>query len=135
SQHVVAVHTGAEPLQPRAARRGVQVLGEVELPAAAHADVEIRVAHEVDGRALERVREAGGRDEQKRARPPVAGMDEAVDQMEIQVTKRRLSLIPSSTRPKRVDVPRSRASCPSAESNTSDTTNSPKPMRFVQWSR
>src|SRR5438874_12424278 len=51
------------------------------------------------------------------------------------LTKRRLSLIPSRARPNRVDVPRSRASCPSAESNTPDTMNSAKPIRLVQRSR
>src|SRR5581483_11715123 len=48
---------------------------------------------------------------------------------------RRLSLIPSSARPNRVDVPRNRASWPSAESKMSDTRNSAKPIAFVQRSR
>src|SRR6266705_3398143 len=47
---------------------------------------------------------------------------------------RRLSLAPSSARPSRVDAPRRRASCPSAESKISETMNSPNPMRFVQRS-
>src|SRR2546422_851722 len=48
---------------------------------------------------------------------------------------RTLSPIPSSARPNRVEVPRSRASWPSAESKTSDTMNSTTPMRSVQRSR
>src|ERR1051325_2335399 len=51
------------------------------------------------------------------------------------LTKRGLSFLPPGARPKRVDVPRSRASCPSAESNTSDTINSAKPITLVQRSR
>src|SRR5689334_12998675 len=47
---------------------------------------------------------------------------------------RRLSLAPSRARPSRVEAPRSRASCPSAESKISETMNSPNPMRFVQRS-
>src|SRR6266496_5094967 len=47
---------------------------------------------------------------------------------------RRLSLVPSSTRPRRVEVPRSRASCPSAESKMSETMNSANPMTLVQRS-
>src|SRR2546426_162478 len=50
------------------------------------------------------------------------------------LTNRRLSLMPSSARPNRVEVPRSRASWPSAESKTSDTTNSRNPMTSIQRS-
>src|SRR6059058_5028007 len=50
------------------------------------------------------------------------------------LTNRRLSLMPSSARPKRVDEPRSRASWPSAESKTSDTMNSTKPITSIQRS-
>src|SRR2546426_12324912 len=42
--------------------------------------------------------------------------------------------MPSSARPKRVDEPRSRASWPSAESKTSDTMNSTKPITSIQRS-
>src|SRR5260221_584322 len=47
---------------------------------------------------------------------------------------RRLSLAPSRTRPRRVDVPRSRASWPSAESKISETMKSTNPIRLVQRS-
>src|SRR5438093_10582956 len=47
---------------------------------------------------------------------------------------RRLSLVPSSTRPNRVEVPRSCASCPSAESKISETMNNANPMTLVQRS-
>src|SRR5213078_4661188 len=50
------------------------------------------------------------------------------------LTNRRLSLMPSSARPNRVEVPRSRASWPSAESNTSDTMNNRNPMTSIQRS-
>src|SRR2546422_3043849 len=50
------------------------------------------------------------------------------------LTNRRLSLMPSSARPNRVDVPRNRASWPSAESNTSDTMNNRNPMTSIQRS-
>src|SRR2546430_11214193 len=42
--------------------------------------------------------------------------------------------MPSSARPNRVEVPRSRASWPSAESNTSDTMKSTNPMTSIQRS-
>src|SRR5229473_657959 len=48
---------------------------------------------------------------------------------------RRLSLAPSRTRPKRVEVPRSRASWPSAESKMSETMKSTNPITLVQRSR
>src|SRR5436309_4064214 len=51
------------------------------------------------------------------------------------LTNRRLSLMPSSARPNRVEVPRNRASWPSAESNTSDTMNNRTPMTSIQRSR
>src|SRR6266513_2489902 len=51
------------------------------------------------------------------------------------LTNRRLSLMPSSARPNRVEVPRSRANWPSAESNTSDTMNNRNPMTSIQRSR
>src|SRR6266550_147649 len=50
------------------------------------------------------------------------------------LTNRRLSLMPSSARPNRVELPRSRASWPSAESKTSETMKSTNPMTFVQRS-
>src|SRR2546427_1168974 len=50
------------------------------------------------------------------------------------LTNRRLSLIPSSTRPNRVEEPRRRASWPSAESKMSETTNSTNPITFVHRS-
>src|SRR5207248_2797059 len=42
--------------------------------------------------------------------------------------------MPSSARPNRVELPRSRASWPSAESKTSETMKSTNPMTFVQRS-
>src|SRR2546425_4639366 len=50
------------------------------------------------------------------------------------LTNRRLSLMPSSARPNRVELPRSRASWPSAESKMSETMKSTNPMTFVQRS-
>src|SRR5256885_4777545 len=50
------------------------------------------------------------------------------------LTNLRLSLMPSSARPKREERPRSRASWPSAESKTSETMNSTNPITFVQRS-
>src|SRR5467141_2077725 len=50
------------------------------------------------------------------------------------LTNRRLSLIPSSARPKRVEEPRRRASWPSAESKMSETMNSTNPITLVQRS-
>src|SRR5256886_1388337 len=94
ARDVIGVPARPEPLQPRAARRGVQVLGEVELAAAAHADVEVCVADEVDRLALERVREPGGRDQQARARPPVPCGDESVHQMKVQVDEAEVVVDP-----------------------------------------
>src|SRR2546427_4341041 len=51
------------------------------------------------------------------------------------LTNRRLSLMPSSARPKRVELPRSRASWPSAESKISETMKSTTPIALVQRSR
>src|SRR5213595_352930 len=51
------------------------------------------------------------------------------------LTNRRLSLMPSSARPKRVELPRSRASWPSAESKMSETMKRTKPIALVQRSR
>src|SRR5438046_9087725 len=51
------------------------------------------------------------------------------------LTNRRLSLMPSSARPKRVELPRSRASWPSAESKMSETMNRTRPIALVQRSR
>src|SRR5438309_2104255 len=50
------------------------------------------------------------------------------------LTNRRLSLMPSSARPNRVELPRSRASWPSAESKMSETMKSTNPITFVQRS-
>src|SRR5467141_4813493 len=50
------------------------------------------------------------------------------------LTNRRLSLIPSSARPNRVEEPRRRASWPSAESKMSETMNSTNPITLVQRS-
>src|SRR2546426_4765024 len=50
------------------------------------------------------------------------------------LTNRRLSLIPSSARPNRVERPRRRASWPSAESKMSETMNSTNPITLVQRS-
>src|SRR6266852_5672748 len=50
------------------------------------------------------------------------------------LTNRRLSLMPSSARPKRVEEPRKRASWPSAESKMSETMNSTNPITLVQRS-
>src|SRR6267143_1253594 len=50
------------------------------------------------------------------------------------LTNRRLSLMPSSARPNRVEEPRRRASWPSAESKMSETTNSTNPITLVQRS-
>src|SRR5206468_2612800 len=50
------------------------------------------------------------------------------------LTNRRLSLMPSSARPNRVEEPRNRASCPSAESKISETMKSANPMTLVQRS-
>src|SRR6266568_5546822 len=49
-------------------------------------------------------------------------------------TNRRLSLMPSSARPNRVERPRRRASWPSAESKMSETMKSANPMTLVQRS-
>src|SRR5438034_3596865 len=50
------------------------------------------------------------------------------------VTNRRLSLMPSSARPNRVERPRRRASWPSAESKMSETMKSTNPITLVQRS-
>src|SRR5216117_735875 len=50
------------------------------------------------------------------------------------LTNRRLSLMPSSARPNRVEEPRNRASWPSAESKISETMKSANPMTLVQRS-
>src|SRR5712691_7731402 len=50
------------------------------------------------------------------------------------LTNRRLSLMPSSARPNRVERPRRRASWPSAESKMSETMKSTNPITLVQRS-
>ena len=83
--HVVAIHPAAESRQQRGRPRGPQVLGEIQLAALTDPDVEKRVPHEVDGGALDAVREARRRHEQHGARPPVPRLDETVDEMEVEV--------------------------------------------------
>src|SRR6266481_6700815 len=83
--HVVAVDPRTKALQHGLPAAAVEVLRQVELAPIADADVEESVAHEVDGGALQGVREPGGGDQQKRAGSPEPGVDQPVDEVEVQI--------------------------------------------------
>src|SRR5439155_26534105 len=62
-----------------------EILREVQLAPGADTDVQEGVTYEVYGGALEGVGESRGSEQQKRARPPEPGVDQPVDQVEVEV--------------------------------------------------
>src|SRR5256886_9209689 len=83
--HVVTAPARTEALQDGLLGPAREILREIQLAPVPDTDVQEGVTYEVYGGALEGVGESRGSDQQKRARPPEPGVDQPVDQVEVEV--------------------------------------------------